>query len=95
MIPRISSVVELFQGHPERWTQTATARRADGTETEADDPQAVSFCIVGGCQRVYGIGKAAAAILKIRDFCGTATVAEYNNTHSFEDIFAVVKEAAV
>lgn len=91
---KASSVVELFRGHPERWTQRATARRWDGAATEPDDPRAVSFCMVGACQHVHGIGQAGEAILRIREVCGCAANV-FNNTHTFEEVLAVIEAAAV
>lgn len=91
---KASSVFELFNGHPERWTRGALARRADGSDTTADDEKAVAFCMVGACQRVYGVGNAKDEVLRIREACGGSAV-EFNRTHTFEEVVDAVRRSGV
>ncbi len=39
--------IAFFEGHPERWTQGVSARRADGEKTGYESPNAVCFCQSG------------------------------------------------
>lgn len=39
---------------PERWTQGAFARRADGTNTDVDDPKATAWCSLGAVSKAGG-----------------------------------------
>lgn len=45
------SVMRSILSQPGAWTQRAMARKADGTSTEADDPAATCFCLMGAMSR--------------------------------------------
>ena len=41
------SIADELREHPERWTQQAAGRDADGSPTRSDGPIAISWCLVG------------------------------------------------
>lgn len=43
------TVLELFEGHPERWTRHAYAMTETGNITNPKSPNAISWCLMGAC----------------------------------------------
>lgn len=43
----VEAVIELFEGHPERWTKDAYARTENGNVIGPREDNAVSWCLLG------------------------------------------------
>ncbi len=48
------TILELFEGHPERWTTKAGAKDINGKGVDADSDKAACWCIQGAYIRVHG-----------------------------------------
>lgn len=58
--PKPQTVQELFEGHPERWCKRAAYQDGEANATHPD--AAVSCCILGAIDWVYGEGEDAPII---------------------------------
>ena len=100
----MKSLQELFSD-PSRWTQGISARDARGYATYISNPAARSWCLWGGCVRIYGgTGPIFNEIFKkleqaVKQYTGEddSSPTSFNDrpTTSIEDIQAVVKLAGV
>jgi hypothetical protein len=98
MIPKPKTVLELFEGHPERWTKGAFAKNANGDCRMTCDPEAVCFCLLGGLTLVYGynLGTAEKAE-QLQIPKGYTGVDDFNDAPgtTFEMVLEVVRKAGV
>lgn len=73
---------------PERWTQGAFARQEDKTQVNAEDPEAVCFCIRGAIHRVavnhYEEARAACKLLEegVPEYSKAWGLSGYNDSRS-------------
>lgn len=56
---------------PESWCKKTQGRTADGEHVFADDPRAVSFCILGSIARVKGLTGAYSEAREVRMMAST------------------------
>ncbi len=90
-----ASVLELYEGHPERWTQGGSAFNASGDLVATCSPHAVCWCIVGACALVYGtefMGK----VRIVTEAAGMFT--DHWNDHpnrTFDEVLDLVRRAGV
>lgn len=82
--------------YPQRWTQGATARAADGTPVSADDSRAVCWCALGFLRRETNYGS---HVLKMRVAFGDITgkgIATFNDRtgRSASEVAAVFAKLA-
>lgn len=92
------TVLELFEGHPERWCKCQPALDKTGSPIYPTHPSAASWCLVGACHAVYGFGTdaTARACKAIKKAVGDVDhMGEFNDTHTFEEVLEVVRKAGV
>jgi hypothetical protein len=84
----------------ERWTQATNARDWKGRPTKPQSENAVCFCLAGGCFRVAGddanllVPALKAAIKKrVSPERRCNYIKGFNDTHPWEEVLEVVKEA--
>lgn len=55
MLPeeRPKTVLDLFDGHPERWIRRITAKDKHGQVTYGGSPEACSWCLLGAIYEIY------------------------------------------
>lgn len=93
IIPKPKSVVELFEGHPERWHKGASNARhnSNGTiDTFVDDENADCWCIVGGINMLMGEPRAVDMNIKL-------SLVEFNDAEerTFDEVLAKCKELGI
>lgn len=99
------TITELFENHPERWTQRVNARTQRWGETcRPTDPRACRWCIFGALIKVYGMQTdkfwgARQALEEVLQKYGLwdSAVTGYNDAQgrTFTEILDWVKEAKV
>lgn len=94
---KYTTLQELF-AEESRWTQGEFARDEIGRWGNPSDPKAVSFCLLGGLELVYGLNTEAFknAWRKLRAACGKepSGINDSKGT-TIADIQRVVREAGV
>lgn len=98
----MKSLQELFSD-PSRWTQGANARDANRVVTNINDPTACSWCLLGGCVKIYTDSIFDELVDKLRQAIEQYTGQDDSSPTAFndrpttriEDIQAVVKLAGV
>ena len=79
---------------PDRWTQYANARDADGNIVSTDNEHSVCWCMGGAVWRVVVLAKETpragfAALGAIRQ-AARAYASEYNDSHSHKQVLALL-----
>ena len=90
---------ELFS-EPARWTQYAIARDSSGCIVPPDSKDAVSFCLMGGLEFVYPEDIKHQEIRQklvdaIRAKKPKSNISNFNDTSTYEQVLALVKEIGV
>lgn len=88
---------EVLTG-PEKWTQGASARRADGDECASTSYGAVSFCLIGAINRSAGGGhktEAHKAVRYLKSLVKADRLAIWNDVKSrqFEHVRSLLDRA--
>lgn len=78
---------------PERWTQGAMARRADGLRCRHEDDAACRWCTSGAVRRVAQSGEEAAAALRRLYEVMKTTPPDFNDSHTHAEILAAFDRA--
>ncbi len=95
---KFNTLQKLF-AVPERWTQGAFARSADGAKVpNITEDSAVCWCLLGGVGKVYGDGPAYASVLRaLRDALSDTALSRWNDSHgrTHKDILDLVTKARV
>lgn len=101
MIFKPATLLELFEGHPERWTKKQPARTESGRPCHHTSFNAICFCVSGGARFVYG-DQADRIIDRIEAVFETygfrhRSVILFNDDKdtTFDMILGLVKEAGV
>jgi hypothetical protein len=95
---KFKTVLELYEGHPERWTQGVMARDSGGDRTCVLSEFATQWCLVGALRLVYGLTskKYDPAWQKLKRVIGEDSyTAMFNDEHTFEEVLEVVRKAGV
>lgn len=74
-----------------RWTKRSYARDKYGNLLELTNPNAYSWCIVGGLQKVYGSEGSANKYNHLYDFLGESPEL-FNDRSSHSQVLSVLKE---
>jgi len=90
---------ELFD-KPEKWTQHVSAKDINGFSTEPCSDTAISWCLVGGIVKCYGVGWSykfgERMISEINKTIGISSISisEWNDhkDRTFEDIRALIEK---
>lgn len=92
--PKPKTVVELFEGHPERWCQIDPAQDINGYPCGPLESQAVCFCIRGAIMFIYGNPYAKVKNLLIEN---KISLAAWNDApeRTFEEVLAKCKELEI
>lgn len=102
MIQKPSTVLELFEGHIERWTTKTFSRDSSGNVTGIQSPHTTCWCLLGAIWFIYdrpefgdAISRAAEAVKKLYDT--DIGIAEWQDQpeRTFEEVLEVVKEAKI
>ena len=101
-ISKCKTVRELLEKKA-RWTTDTFARNKDGVAISSEKRAAVSFCLLGACQRVYQKDDAqrSIAVCKLRqavnELSGYRSISIFNDSSqtTWSQIKAVIKKAGV
>lgn len=94
-IDECTTVAELL-AERSRWTQHANARDAHGNPIDPTSERAASFCVLGAIRRTTG--RAAAGSDQLRKLCrllDQAWPSAFNDTRTYEEVYAKVLEAGI
>jgi hypothetical protein len=80
---------------PSRWTQCAFARNEKGNAVPFDSAEAVRFCLLGACKRVYGGWRGFEVLRRIEKAGNTSNVVTFNDNHSHAEVLALLKKAKI
>jgi hypothetical protein len=92
---------------PDKWTQWWFARDKGGRAVEANDPEAVCYCLMGAVKRCYGdnpaekfqatanLGAAIAKRAGIKPYFGLVSVWNDAPGRTFAEVQEVVREAGI
>ena len=84
-------IKELFSSH-HRWTKNALAKNNSGERTDPLDSDAVRFCLLGAVEKCYpSESKRVNICEKIKNEI-KAVIPEFNDSHSFKEIKALVEK---
>lgn len=99
MIDKPKTVLELFEGHPERWTQFADARNERNKCVAASSDQACKWCLVGALLLVYldegqKYGEMRRKVLVAAD---ASCVTDWNDAHerTFSEVVELCRKAQI
>lgn len=97
MTPKPTTVLELFEGHPERWTQCTCARNASGGITGINSDEATRWCLVGAIKLVYGKRFPKPTDILREIIPGEVGITKFNDSPSttFDMVLEKVKEAGI
>ena len=89
--------VEELLSDPKRWTQSHSARNAHGMPVSVFSPEATCFCLYGALRRVYAsnIVLYEKSSSKLKNLPLPDGYVQYNDTHTHEEVMALVKKAKV
>lgn len=87
--PTAKTLVEFFEGHPERLTKEYYAELEDGRICEASDSGAVRWCVIGAAQ-LLGLN-----YLPLNKYTSCDSVCKYVRHHTFHEIIDLLKRAGV
>jgi hypothetical protein len=94
MIGEFKTVRELLADES-RWTQGYFAVNKNGNDVPAYAEDAVRFCLLGACKRVYrDFDSESEARRKLRRVIGRGIVT-FNDFHSHAEVLAAVIEAGI
>lgn len=85
--PKPRTVLELYEGYPERWCQ-GISRSAGGARC----------CLMGALNFVYGYPRGEwydSLSQAMVEFGHIMTVSRFNDTHTFDEVLALVRRAGV
>mgnify|MGYP001417778115 CR=1 FL=1 len=92
-----TTLTEFFDS-PERWTQGAYAKNADGEPCNSLDDKAVCFCLLGAINYVYGDARSTQIVKKLKNADITINrVGPWNDSQdrTFDEIVDLCKRAGV
>lgn len=101
MTTKPKTVVELFEGHPERWTQGTFSRDAAGNVTRVSSPHTMCWCLSGAIWFIYDGPEFSKAVMRVamvldNHGCDLGIAAWQDRPeHTFEEVFAVAKQAQI
>lgn len=106
MTTKPKTVVELFEGHPERWTQGTFSKDAAGNITHISSPHTMCWCLTGAIWFVYdnlefgnAVSRTTEAIKKLHHYHQDTIISlaswQDQPERTFEEVFAVAKEAKI
>lgn len=87
-----NSVLELFEGHPERLTNNWFAKKHDGSFCKSTDPEAVQWCVIGACTKIGVSDLSLYNDQLIRDSDG---IVNFIATHTFDEVLDLLRRAGV
>lgn len=92
-----ATVLELFEGHPERWTQGTFARDRNGCDIDPESTGAATWCLSGAMKLVYEyetreFDDAYSRASKLID--GNRCCA-FNDEHTFKEVLEIVRQAGI
>lgn len=93
-INKCNTVAELL-ADKSRWTKGATARDAHGLQIHSMDLNATCFCVYGAMRRINGGEPDYVSLARLEEAIGSSGVAEFNDTHTYEEVYAKVLEAGI
>lgn len=88
------TVLELYEGHPERWTTGEIATDTKGNSTGASDRNAVCWCLFGATFLVYG-SEGSEKRSKLRELTPQRDIIQFNDTHTFDEVLDLVRKAGI
>ena len=78
---------------PKRWTQGADARMADMESCDADDPEAVCWCMTGALIKIMQRDAIPRSVIyALRDLADD--IADFNDSHTHDEVLRAMREAA-
>lgn len=89
--PKPKSVLELFDGHPERWTKYVYNKDANGSPYVSDN-NAVCWCLSGAMIYIYGNNKRWELMEKHETNGFNFVCFNDNSKTTFEDVLNKVRE---
>jgi hypothetical protein len=90
------TLLEFYENHPERWTQGAFARDSLGVSVPVGDDLAVCFCLVGAIGKLGLYDASAITRVLVRGGYGYEHgIVDFNDSHTFNEVLAVVREAGI
>lgn len=93
------TVLELYHGHPERWTQGSIAvRETDGCPVWSGHPEAIKWCLMGALLKVYPSDDERQRIVqRISAKLNEQSLMRWNdsNERKFEDVVDVCRELGI
>lgn len=80
---------------PEHWTQGACARDAQGNEVDETSRFAASWCAVGATYKALRAARQdmATQLIDALSRACNASISEYNDTHTHEEVLAMFDKA--
>lgn len=98
--PKPKTVLELFEGHPERWIKRGGALDETGDSCWGKFDRAVKFCLYGACKYIYDptykLEQRPKEITRLYNSINDSVV-EWNDApeRTFEEVLAKVKELGI
>jgi hypothetical protein len=93
-INECKTVAELL-ADKSRFTTESYARNGDGFRCDVSDPGAVCFCILGAIEKVTGKSFCGSAQYEILQRLTGDLVTIFNDSHTYEEVYAKVLEAGI
>lgn len=97
---KAATVLELFEGHPERWIKHRSAVNASNQTVAMASPEACKWCLVGAFYKVYAD---CLTIVQALERCRKVLPSEFGSicelndasASTFEQVLDVVRKASV
>ena len=77
---------------PKHWTKDAFARNKDGQEVDESSPDAVCWCVVGACRKLYTYEERKKIYDRLRPAVPYNVVMDWNDNNTHAIVLAKLKE---
>jgi len=77
---------------PKHWTQGELAEDKKGRPVDPDSPDAVCWCIIGACRKLYTRNERHPLYNKLRQNIPVASIVQWNDSNTHATVLAKLKE---
>lgn len=77
---------------PKHWTQEAFARDKDGQQVDESSPDAICWCVVGACRKLYTPEERTKIYDRLRSEVPHEAIMAWNDTSTHEVVLAKLKK---